>query len=72
MLPFRGDAAYAAAGAIGENDEGIIPEELRYGVLIIPEVVLEGVFQASVAGFQLDEDERNAVDKAHQIGAAFV
>jgi hypothetical protein len=25
-----------------------------------------------VAGFQLDEDERNAVDKAHQIGAAFV
>ncbi len=49
-------AAYAAVAAIGQNDEGVVPKELRNRVLVVSQVVLVSVFQSFVAGFQLDED----------------
>ena len=33
---------------------------------------MKGVFQASVSSLQLDEEQRNAVNKSHKIGTALV
>ena len=39
---------------------------------VIAQVVAVGVFELLVTGFEFDEDQRQAVDEADEIGAAVV
>ena len=72
MFPACRHAADLGAGAVGEDDEGVVPEHLRNRVLVVFQVVLVGVLDLAVALLQFDKDERQAVDEADQIGPAFV
>ena len=72
MLPAGGDAAHPALAAVGEDDERVVPEEMRNGVLVIAEVVGVRGLEAAVRGFKLNEDQRKTVDEAHQIRPAGV
>ena len=45
---------------------------MRDRVAVVAEVVVIGVLEVLVRGLQLDEDERDAVDEADEIGAALV
>ena len=69
VLPAGGDAAHPALAAVGEDDQGVGPEKLRDGVLVVAQVAGEGGLQAAVGGLEFDEQQRQAVDKAHQVGA---
>jgi hypothetical protein len=57
LLPFRevfplgGYAAYPTSGAVGEDDNGIIPEKLRNGILIITKIIIKSVFESLVGRF---------------------
>ncbi len=70
VLPFGGDGADARFVAVGEDDEGVVPEELGDGGLVVAQVVVEGVFGRFGDGLELDEDEGEAVDEADEIGTA--
>ena len=54
--------------AVGQDDDGVVPEHLRDGVLVVGQVLLVGEFELLVGCLQFDEDERNAVHEADQIG----
>ena len=45
MLPIGRDASDPALTAIGKDDEGVVPEELRDGRLVVGQIVLEGIFK---------------------------
>ena len=72
MLLGGGHAADQCIAAIGQKDDRVVPEQVRDGVFIIAEVARIGGFQVLVGGFQLDKDQRDAVDKAEQVGSALV
>ena len=72
MFPAGRAAADAALAAVRENVDGVVPEEVRNGRLVVSQVVGEGVLQALVAGLKLDEHERNAVDEPDEITASLV
>lgn len=72
MLPLGGGAADFCPTAVGEHDERVIPEELRNGVLIVPNVVLVRVLQFAMRLLEFHQQKRNAVDEAHQISPALV
>ena len=61
-------AADLGLGAVRQDDEGVVPEHLWDRVLVVGEVVLVGEFQLFVGCLQFDEDQRNAVDEADEIG----
>lgn len=42
VFPFRGDAPDPAFASIGQNDDGVVPEELGDGDFVVPQVVGEG------------------------------
>ncbi len=48
VLPFGGDGTDAAVAAVGEDDEGVAPEEVGDGVFVIAEVFAIGVFETLV------------------------
>ena len=58
--------------AIAEDDEGVVPEELGDGALVVLQVVVEGVLKLLVRGFQLDKYQRDAVDETDQIRTALI
>src|SRR5260221_8083179 len=74
LFPFKevfqssGEAADQALAAVREDDESVIPEKLWNSILVIAHIVVKGVFYRFVRGFELTEDKRQAVDKAHHIG----
>ncbi len=72
VLPASGEGADTSLAAVGEEDEGVVPEELGDGVFIVAQVVLIGVLQAAMGRFEFDEDEGDAVDEADEIGTAAV
>src|SRR5207245_8477296 len=72
VLPLSCDSAYATLAAVREDDERVMPEGLRYLVLVGAEVVLVGMLKALVGGLEFDEDEGQAVYKANQVGASAV
>src|SRR5262249_14116280 len=72
MLPARRHAADLRLAAVREDDDGVVPEELRYCLLVVLQVVLVGVFQATVTLLEFDEDERQPVDEADQVAPALV
>ena len=72
MLPARRHAADLRLAAVGQDDEGVVPEQLRDGLLVVLQVVLVGVFEPPVALLEFDEDQRQAVDEADQIAPPLV
>ncbi len=72
VLPGGGDGAEAAVGAVGEDDETVVPEELGDGFLVVAEVVVEGISERFGDRFELDENQGETVDEPNQIGTAGV
>ena len=73
MLPARRHAADLRLAAVRQDDDGVVPEQLRDGLL----VVLAGcscrrVRALPCALLEFDEDQRQAVDEADQIGPPLV
>ena len=66
MLPTSGLAA------VRQDNEGVVPEQLRNGLLVILQVVFVGVFDLPVALLEFDEDQGQTIDEANEIGTAFV
>jgi hypothetical protein len=72
VIPLQSEAAQFALAAVRQNDEGVVPEDLRDGGLVVAQIVVEGGAQAAMRRFEFDENQRQAVDEADEIGAAFV
>ena len=68
VLPSSGDAAHTALAAVGDDNEGVGPEKLRHGILVITQVAGEGGLQTAVGGLQFNEYQRQSVYKAHKVG----
>jgi len=58
--------------AIRKNDQGVGPEELGDGVLVVAQIAGKGGLQSAVSSFQLDEHQWKTIDEAHQVGPASV
>ena len=77
-LPLMEEFILAAQGAhlglqaVGEHQEGVVVEQMRDGVQIIGIVVGVGVLHVHVAALQLDEQQGQAVDEAHDVRPAAV
>ena len=77
-FPFVEELVLAAKRAnlslepVGEHHKRIEVEELRYGVLIVGIVVLIGTPDVLVVALELHEQQRYAVDKAHEVRPALV
>ena len=54
------------------HKKGIIVEQLRNGIEIISVIVYVGVLHVHGGLFQLNEQQRNAIDKAHNVRSAAV
>ena len=72
VLPGRGDGADLRLGTVREDDEPVRDEDVRDRVAVVGEVVVVGVLEVAVRRLQLDEDERDAVDEAEEVGPALV
>ena len=64
--------AHLGFQSIGQHKKGIIVEQLRNGIKVIPIIVYVGVLHIHGGLFQLDEQQRNAIDKAHNVCPAAV
>ena len=64
--------AHLGFQSIGQHKEGIVKEQLRNGIEVIPIIVYVGVLHIHGGLFQLDEQQRNAIDKAHNVCPAAV
>ena len=64
--------AHLGFQSIGQHKKGIVIEQLRNGIEVIPIVVYVGVLHIHGGLFQLDEQQRNAIDKAHNVRSAAV
>ena len=77
-LPFVEELVFGAEGTdlglqtVGEHEEGVEVEQMGDGIQIIGVVAVIGGLDVHVLLFQLDEQERDTVDKAHDIGSAAV
>ena len=58
--------------SIGQHKKGIVIEQLRNGIEVIPIIVYVGVLHIHGGLFQLDKQQRNAIDKAHNVCTAAV
>ena len=58
--------------SIGQHKKGIIVEQLRNGIKVIPIIIYVGVLHIHGGLFQLDEQQRNAIDKAHNVRSTAV
>ena len=74
VLPLAGDRAVAGLVAVAHDEEGVVVEGVGDAVLaqVVGEVVVEAGADVPIDGLQLDEDQRQAVDEADQIGAPVV
>ena len=72
MFPFGRDGTYRALAAIRENDEGIVPEELRDCRFVIPDIFLVGFFEIFMRGLVLHYHERDPVDEPDEIASPLV
>ena len=67
VLPPGSHAADFALRTIGEDDGGVVPEELRNRIFVIAEVVLVGVLYRPMRCLQFDEHQRDAIDEPQQV-----
>ena len=71
-LPVGTERADAAGGAVGGDQEGVAPEQLRDGGLVVAEVVCEGNAGRDAGLLELDHHQRQTVHEAHQVRPAVV
>ena len=74
VLPIAGDRAVAGAVAVRHDQKGVVMEGMGDDVFVhvVGEVGVEPLADVPVDRLQLDEDQRQAVDEANEIGAAVV
>ena len=74
MIPFAGDGAVAGVVTVTDHEERVVMEGLGDAVLVqvVCEVIVEAGANISIHRLQFDENERQPIDKAHQIGAPIV
>ena len=68
MLPLRRDAADPALATIRENDESVVPEELRDSRLVVAEVVAESRLDGPMRCLEFHKQKRQPVHEPNQIG----
>ena len=71
-LPLRVNGAHTCLQAVAEHNESIVVEQLRDGVEVVAIVHVEGIHHLHVMVFQLHEKQRDAVNKAHNVGTAAI
>jgi len=72
VFPASRHAADLRAGAVEQDDQGVVPEHLRNRGLLVFEVVLVGMFDLAVAFLEFDEDQGQTVEEADQVGTLLV
>jgi hypothetical protein len=74
VFPVARDRAVAGCIAIAHDEKGVVVEGVGDAVLgeVVGQVVVEAGADVPVYGLQFDEDQRQAVDEAHQIRATVV
>ena len=72
MLPLGGDGAGAGLAAVGEDDEAVGIEDVADSVAVVGQVVIIGVLDAGRRNLEFEQDDRQAVDKADDVGPAQV
>ncbi|MNP37173.1 hypothetical protein D3C76_1306070 [compost metagenome] len=72
VLKLAGDRTDLGINAIAQDDEGIVVEEMRDGVLVVRKVLLVGRLDVLVDILELHEHERDTVHEADDIGAAAI
>ena len=70
VVPAAGDAAKARINAIGHNHQRVVVKQLGNRVFVVGVVVVKSSLQALVVALDLNEHQRQAVDKTHQVAAA--
>ena len=58
--------------SIGEDQESVVVKQVRYRIQIVGVVICIGILNIYVGIFQFNEQQRNAIDKAHNVCAAAV
>ena len=71
-FPLGADGAHACLIPVTEHHHGVVVEQLRDGVEVIAVVLVEGVLDGDVMIFQFHKQQRQTVDKAHDVGTALV
>ena len=77
-LPLVEELVLAAQGthlclqAVGEDEEGVIPEQVGDGVQVVGVVVGVGILHVHGVLFQLHKQQRDAIHKAHDVRPAAV
>src|SRR6266566_1750266 len=69
MFPASRHTANPALMPIGEDDERVIPEDLRNSILVVAQVFVIGIFDTFMRCLQFDKDQRQPVYKAHKVGS---
>lgn len=74
VLPRAGDRAISGPVAVRDDQEGVVMKRMGNDVFVqvIPQVAVEPGPDIFVNRLQLDEDQRQPVDKTHKVGAAVV
>src|SRR5258708_10142141 len=72
VFPASRDTADPALAAVREDNEGIVPEDLWNGILVVAQVIAIGIFESLVRCLQFDEYQWKTVDEAHQVRPPFV
>ena len=70
VFPFAGDGAVTGPVAVADNQKGIVVKSMGYDIRVkIPgKVVVKARADIFINRFEFDEDQRESVDKANQIG----
>ena len=71
-LVLAAKCAHLGLQSVGEDQEGVVVEQVGDGVQIVGVVVGVGVLHVHPDGFQFHKQQRDAVDKAHNIRPAAV
>ena len=74
MLPLAGDRAITGAVAVADDQEGVVVEGVRDDVFVhvVAQVAVKAGANVLVDGLEFDEDQRQAVDEADEIGSTVV
>ncbi|MNC55075.1 hypothetical protein D3C75_1045860 [compost metagenome] len=72
VLKLAGDRTDLGINAIAQDDEGIVVEEMRDGVLVVRKVLLVGRLDVLVDILELHKYERDAVNEADNVCAAAI
>ena len=71
-LVLAAQSAHLGFYPVGEDEKGVVVEEMRDGVQIVGVVVGIGILHVYRGFFQLHKQQRDTVHKTHNIGAAAV